>query len=343
MTHQPLHDHSPAVDDGTAVCPTTAAGNRPSRPESRPTRHKSDEPVHFVDSPHPSSQTNRIVIVSMTNEFWRRILPMPGWLRAVLYGFAYWLAFLLVLEPGNVLRSWQAGYLVPLGREAARISGAALLGATMAAPAQLWLTRTFPLVRARLWPHASIHLAGNTSLAFTLILASCFLAAWGFEGRLLPSLAEVWGQLVSNWALLVFALCAFTAIAHLVEFFQPVEHVKIAPVESGRATRVSIKTGGRLRFVEQADIDWIESQGNYLSLHTGPHTQLIRRTLTDFEADLDAGRFVRIHRRVIVAVDRIREMKPLTNGDAMLQLLDGQELRVSRSYRETVRDRWARR
>lgn len=278
----------------------------------------------------------------MTNEVRRRVRPMPVWLRAVLYGVAYWLAFLLVLEPDNVLRAWQAGYPLPLGREAARISAAALLGATIAAPAQLWLTRAFPLVRPPRWSNALIHLAGNTSLAFALILASCFLAAWGFEGRLLPSLAEVRGQLVSNWTLLVFALCPFTAIAHLVGLFPPVEGVKIAPVESERATRVSIKTGGRLRFVEQADIDWIESQGNYLSLHTGSNTQLIRRTLTHFEADLDAGRFVRIHRRVIVAVDRIREMKPLTNGDALLQLWDGQELRVSRSYRETVRDRWAK-
>ncbi len=268
---------------------------------------------------------------------------MPGWLQPVLYGFAYWLVFLLVLEPDNLLRSWQAGYLLPLGREVTRISGAALLGATMAAPAQWWLTRNFPLLRPPRWPHALIHLAGNASLAFALIVASCFLAAWGFEGRLLPSLAEVWGQLVSNWTLLVFALCAFTAIAHLVGLFQPVEDVKIPPVESERATRVPIKTGGRLRFVEQANIDWMESQGNYLALHTGPNTQLIRRTLTDFEAALDAGRFVRIHRRVIVAVDRIREMKPLTNGDATLQLLDGQELRVSRRYRETVRERWARR
>lgn len=343
MTHQPLHYHSPAVDDGTAVCPTTAAGNRPVRPAPRPIRHKCDESVHFVDSPHPSSQTNPIVIASMTTEIRRRTRPMPGWLPPVLYGFAYWLVFLLVLEPDNLLRSWQAGYLLPLGREVMRISGAALLGATMAAPVQWWLTRTYPLVRAPRWPHALIHLAGNASLAFALIVASCFLAAWGFEGRLLPSLAEVWGQLVSNWTLLVFALCAFTAIAHLVGFFQPVEDVKIAPVEPERATRVPIKTGGRLRFVEQANIDWMESQGNYLALHTGPNTQLIRRTLTDFEAELDAGRFVRIHRRVIVAVDRIWEMKPLTNGDATLQLLDGQELRVSRRYRETVRERWARR
>ncbi|HEY2345771.1 MAG TPA: LytTR family DNA-binding domain-containing protein, partial [Xanthomonadaceae bacterium] len=123
--------------------------------------------------------------------------------------------------------------------------------------------------------------------------------------------------------------------------FQPARDAKTASVEPERAGRVAIKVAGRLRLVEQASIDWMESQGNYLALHAGPTMHLIRRTLADFEAELDAGRFVRIHRRVIVAVDRIGEMKSLANGDATLQLIDGQQLRVSRRYRETVRKQWA--
>jgi len=281
------------------------------------------------------------MIPSVISEIRRRAIPTSAWLPPTAYGFVYWLVFLLVLEPDNVLRAWQAGHLLPFGQEVMRISAAALLGAVLATPVQWVLIRHFPVIHVHRWRHALIQLAGNASLAFALIVVSCFLAAWGFERRLLPTLAEVGGQLVSNWTLLVFALSAFTAIAHVVRFFQSEQDTKIVHIERERAARVPIKTAGRLRFVDQADIDWMESQGNYLALHTGPNMHLIRRTLTDLEAELETGRFVRIHRRVIVAIDRIREMKPLANGDAALQLLGGRELRVSRRYRESVRERWA--
>jgi DNA-binding LytR/AlgR family response regulator len=186
----------------------------------------------------------------------------------------------------------------------------------------------------------------NTCLALLLIVVSCFLAAWGFERQLAPSLAEVNSQLAANWTLLVFALCAFTAIAHLIRFVRLPEGANTvaatnAAAETARAERISIKTGGRMRFLEQASIDWLETQGNYLALHAGPSKQLVRRTLTDFETELDMNRFVRIHRRMIVAIDRIEEMKPLANGDAMLRLRDGRELRMSRSYRDEVIRRWS--
>ena len=93
--------------------------------------------------------------------------------------------------------------------------------------------------------------------------------------------------------------------------------------------------------MEQGSIDWLETQGNYLALHSGSNRQLVRRTLTDFETELDMSRFIRIHRRTIVAIDRIEEMKPLANGVAMLRLRDGHELRMSRSYRDEVVRRWA--
>ncbi len=285
----------------------------------------------------------------------RERVRLPGWLAPLLYGFAYWLAFLLVLEPDNVLRASQQGHALPIGLEAARIVVAALLGA-VATPVLLLLTDRFPVVGAHRWRHAAFHLAGNVCVAFALILVSCFLAAWGFEGQPAPSLAEVRSQLTSNWTLLVFALSAFTAIVHMIRFVRHTDAqttgvadamADVAVADDGeadaeRVARIAIKTGGRLRFVQQANIDWVETQGNYVALHVGANVQLLRKTLTEFEAELEADRFVRIHRRMIIAVDRIDEMKPLPNGDAALRLKDGQELRVSRRYREDVVRRWSR-
>lgn len=278
-------------------------------------------------------------------ELRRRLGPSLHWLIPLFGGFLYWLVFLLALEPDNVLRASQAGYVLPFGLETIRITGAAVLGATVT-PLLTWLARQAPLSGAHFWRHAAIHMVCNTCLALLLIVVSCFLAAWGFERQLAPSLAEVNSQLAANWTLLVFALCAFTAIAHLIRFVRRPEGANTvaatnAAAETARAERISIKTGGRLRFLEQASIDWLETQGNYLALHAGPSKQLVRRTLTDFETELDMNRFVRIHRRMIVAIDRIEEMKPLANGDAMLRLRDGRELRMSRSYRDEVIRRWS--
>jgi DNA-binding LytR/AlgR family response regulator len=152
--------------------------------------------------------------------------------------------------------------------------------------------------------------------------------------KMLPSMAEVRGELAGNWLLVTFALCVFAVISHVGSLFP--RHP-----EASRATRIPIKTRGKLGYLDVASIEWIESQGNYLALHSGGRSHLIRETLQSFAGRLDAQRFVRVHRRVIVAIDQIREIQPLANGDSTLILRDGRTLRASRSYREMLRKRWA--
>ena len=320
------------------------AADSPNHPVSHPFRHKWDEQVQCVDSLWRALQTGAVMIDRCAPEFRRWLGLLPGWLAPLFGGFLYWLVFLLVLEPDNVLRASHAGYALPLGREVIRIAGAAALG-TAVTPLLTWLAGRIPMDRVHLWRHAAIHLIVNACMAFLLIIASCFLAAWGFERQVAPSLDEMRVQLAANWTLLVFALCAFTAIAQLVRFIRCTHEVRTVIADSKiacneRAGKIAIKTAGRLRFVEPASIDWLETQGNYLALHMGSNVQLVRRTLTDFETQLDVGRFVRIHRRMVVAIDRIEEMKSLPNGDAILRLRDGRELRMSRRYRDAVVRGW---
>ncbi len=68
----------------------------------------------------------------------------------------------------------------------------------------------------------------------------------------------------------------------------------------------------------------------------------MRDTLLNLETRLDPRRFARIHRRMLVALDRIRQIETAANGDAILHLAAGAELRVSRSYRAALRARWQR-
>ena len=262
---------------------------------------------------------------------------LPPWLRSAGYGYLYWLVFLVALEPGNVLRALNMGHTLQLDIEIARICVAALLGASVS-PLLVALTRRFPLPGSRGWRNASIHALGAVGLAFMLIVVSCFLAAWILLGDAFPTLADVSSQLAANWLLLVFAISAFTAISHAVHFFPRTDEAQALP--PSQPTRVAVKTRGRLSYVEVDSIEWIESQGNYLALHVGSRAHLIRETLASFERRLDPDKFVRVHRRTIVAVERIREIRPLANGDSELILRDGRELRASRSYREALRKRW---
>jgi two-component system LytT family response regulator len=103
--------------------------------------------------------------------------------------------------------------------------------------------------------------------------------------------------------------------------------------------RVLIRNDGRSFMVRMADVQWIESAGNYVVLHVGKDKHQLRETLTNLEHRLDPSLFVRIHRRVIVSVDAMRELQAWFGGDQIMILKDGTRLRVSRNFREHVADR----
>jgi hypothetical protein len=262
-----------------------------------------------------------------------------GKLRQSAYGFLYWVAFLLVLEPDNVIRAIGSGHGLAFGHEMLRIVVASLLGASVT-PLPLWLTRHYPILGPHRLRHVLLHVAATAGLGFGLIVASCFLAAWLFERQWLPSITEIHDQLVSNGPLLVYAIAAFTGIAHAVHYFREAAVTQEPTIAGTRLKQIPVKTRGRLTFLNPTEVDWIETRGNYLALHVGTATHLIRETLQKIEAQLCAEDFVRIHRRMIVAVDRIQALEPGSNGDAILRLSDGCELRSSRRYREVIRQKW---
>jgi two-component system LytT family response regulator len=291
-----------------------------------------------MDAPPPSGQTRGMSAFDVPARVFR-ITAWPSWLVECACGFLYWLAFLVVLEPDNVLRANQAGHPLLAGQEALRIVVAALLGSAVT-PTLLGFSRRFPLHGPQPLRHGLVQLAGITGLAFVLIVVSCFLAAWGYEGVWLPSLPYICDELVGNGLLLAFALFALAAIASVAARLRSHASPDTATHESPYLTRIPVKHRGKQGFVELAQVDWIETQGNYLVLHVGPADHMIRETSVSFEAKLDPQCFVRIHRRTIVAIDRVRQLQPLTNGDALLGLASGQELRASRNYRKVLMERW---
>lgn len=100
--------------------------------------------------------------------------------------------------------------------------------------------------------------------------------------------------------------------------------------------RITIKEAGRIFFLGVSEIDWIETQGNYLKLHAGGESHLLRETMDGIEGKLDATRFLRIRRSTLVRVERIKELQPLFNGEYTIVLQDGTRLSSSRRYRKNL-------
>jgi MFS family permease len=267
------------------------------------------------------------------------IHPVPPlWLRQGAYGFIYWLAFLLVLEPGNLMRASEMGAHLGLSHEAVRMLGAALIGAATT-PAMLLLGDRFPVRGQHRLRNLLFQVLGIGGFALGLILLSCLLAAWGFSHAWLPTLGEIYWQVADNWLLLVYALIAQAAVAHLLTTWRRSGSEAPSVLASTAArplSHVTTKVRGRQVQLALDQVDWLETQGNYLALHAGDTTYLIRQTITAFEAQLDPRQFVRVHRRAMVSLHGIRDLKPLTNGDAELRLRTGQVVRVSRSYRKQL-------
>jgi len=104
-------------------------------------------------------------------------------------------------------------------------------------------------------------------------------------------------------------------------------------------TRLMIKASSRMMLLKVDEIDFIEADGNYAKLHAGRKTHLLREKMNDLEGRLDPAKFVRIHRSVIVNLERIKEMHPHFNGDYVVVLEDGRQLRLSRTRREQLEAR----
>lgn len=111
------------------------------------------------------------------------------------------------------------------------------------------------------------------------------------------------------------------------------------PAARGRfLERFVVRDRERIRLVPAEEIDWLEADGNYVRLHAGDDEHVIRATLGGTLDRLDPARFVRIHRSWAVNVDRIAEVQPWFGGDYIAILEDGEQLRISRTYKSGLLD-----
>jgi two-component system LytT family response regulator len=114
-----------------------------------------------------------------------------------------------------------------------------------------------------------------------------------------------------------------------------------SPPPSGDGSRLVLRQGAGSVVVPLRDVLWIESAGNHVVLHGRGTSWRARGTLARIEATLDGARFVRIHRRFVIDVDALREVRPWSGGDQLAVLEDGAKLPVSRNHRHALAARLA--
>jgi two-component system LytT family response regulator len=90
-------------------------------------------------------------------------------------------------------------------------------------------------------------------------------------------------------------------------------------------------------FLRTEDIDWIEASDKHVRLHVGGEVQVVRGRMKDMERRLDPSTFVRIHKSVIVNLDRVKELEASSHGEFTVTLHDGKRLRSGRVYGDRLK------
>lgn len=100
--------------------------------------------------------------------------------------------------------------------------------------------------------------------------------------------------------------------------------------------RLVIKSEGRVLFLRMDEIDWVEAADNYVNLHVGADSHLLRETMGSLESRLPPDRFLRISRSTMVNIERIKELQPMFHGEYTVILRNGAKLTLSRGYRDKL-------
>jgi two-component system, LytTR family, response regulator len=97
--------------------------------------------------------------------------------------------------------------------------------------------------------------------------------------------------------------------------------------------RLMIKMRDQISIIPVWDVEWIESAGDYVYVHSTGKKHLFRETLTALEQKLDPAIFIRIHRSTIVNLEKIKSLRQNEHGDYDVFLVNGIRLKLSRTYR----------
>jgi two-component system LytT family response regulator len=101
-------------------------------------------------------------------------------------------------------------------------------------------------------------------------------------------------------------------------------------------SRLLVRRGEVSCYVDLDDVECLAAERNYVRIHHGGTSDLVRRTLDQLLSELNPDRFVRVHRSSAVNLSHVREIRPWFSGDCVAVLRSGREVRVSRKFRDVL-------
>lgn len=110
--------------------------------------------------------------------------------------------------------------------------------------------------------------------------------------------------------------------------------IAASPPTAHYLTRITVKTGEKVLVVKTADIESIESAGNYVAVNIGKECHILRETLSSLETQLNPEQFLRVSRSAIVNLDHIKELQPMFKGEHVIILHNGKRIAMTRGLRE---------
>lgn len=266
---------------------------------------------------------------------------------------ALWIAFFTVQTSANIaiIRADQAriGFDYPMWQVVtAEVSSALLLLALI--PVLVAFDRRFRLERPQ-WirnlaahilftvPWSALHVVGMVALrelVWTLREQQYSFGPW------LPEFGYEYLKDVRTYFALLATIYLYRFVIRRLRGearFVPEERDDDEPAPP--PDRFLVKMLGKEFLVRVDDIDWIEAAGNYVSLHVGAKTWMLRETMAAIEKRLADRGFARVHRSAIVRLDRVEHIEPFDTGDARAHLKSGATVPISRSYRQQLKERLA--
>jgi len=113
------------------------------------------------------------------------------------------------------------------------------------------------------------------------------------------------------------------------------EQAEPSPVKKEQ-NKLAVKESGVTLLLSFDEIDWIDAAGDYMCVHVGSKTHVLRCTMKALEQKLTASSLTRVHRSTLVNLDRVRSITSLPKGECQLHLEVDVDLKVSRKYRKNV-------
>ena len=213
-------------------------------------------------------------------------------------------------------------------------------------PLVLRLVARFPFAKGRFRHAFLVHIPAAVGFALMQLGLYCAIASL-ISGSGVNRAIGLYRELVVeefHQSVLVYSLIIAIYSAH--QFLFKPDRIETHGSAAGQETippaeyltRVSIKVNGRIVLLNISDVEWITSEGNYVSLHSKCKAYLLRETMDRIEKKLDPAGFVRLRRSTIVRIDQIQELHPTSKGEFEVLLKDGTRLSSTRRYRKNLQN-----